>query len=401
MRSSLLTTLLTLALAFASPPSLAAEKGAKGKSGGNVAALYRYRNAQGVLVMESSIPPEYATKGYQILNSFGQVIQDVPAVTLLTDEERKAKNEMEAMSSRKDSELRKLYSAPQDAERLRDRQLEALGLKVDHAKGQLAQTMAKRKTAVEQAARMERAGNTVSPAARATIEKLTAQVAAEEREIKSYETEQKRVREQFEPIIERLRVIYPDKAGQTVTGAPAAPAGGAAVAPPPAGAPLAAPKPGAAPMPPAAAQPAGSPQGLAVKMPVTTPAPVPAKPVPAVAGSQGKPVTAPVAVQPVPLQPKPVAVPVPQPAPVAAAPAVPVKPVVVPPKPAPVAVAPAAKPQPAPLPPVAPVTKVKAKSTAPAASAEEKAEAKAKAKELLDLDEEPRTAGGLRPTGVR
>lgn len=407
--------LLALAAMAAVPPAMAVEKSSK--KGSDVPALYRYRNEQGVLVMERSIPPEYTTKGYEVLNAFGQVIQKVEPVTLLTDEQRKALSEQEKMSSRKDSELRKLYSSPQDAERLRDRQLEALGLKVDHAKGQLSQTTARRKTAVEEAARMERAGNKVPPAKIETIAKLTAQANSQEQEIKSLQQEQARIREQFDPIIARLRVIYPDKAG-TVAAQP-----GANLAPGPASAgnqtvgaaapaqstsaPPAAPAPVASrpvpPAPPAAAQQAPA------RLPATAP------PVQAPIASKPAVVPPPFTAVPQPVKPAAsAAVPPPaQQAPAAAVPAasVPAKPVASPaqaqPKPLPPVQKPVAAPAPAPkpaapaVPAVAPVTKVqvKPKPTDKASTEEEKAAAKAKAKAEMGLEDEPRSAGGLRPTG--
>ena len=40
--------------------------------------LYRYTNSEGVRVLNSSIPSEYANQGYEILNQYGQVIEVVP-----------------------------------------------------------------------------------------------------------------------------------------------------------------------------------------------------------------------------------------------------------------------------------------------------------------------------------
>jgi len=388
MRSPVpMLVLCAITLVASAPPALAVEK--SGKKGGDVPALYRYRNADGVLVMERSIPPEYTTKGYEVLNAFGQVIQTVAPVTLLTEEERKARAEVEATSSRKDSELRKLYSSPQDAERLRDRQLEALGLKVEHARGQLSQTSAKRKTAVEEAARMERAGNKVPPAKRETIERLTLQVNAQEQEIRGLQQEQVRVREQFDPIIARLRVIYPDKAG---TPAPVAgtgmPAPSAAPAVPTPGKPV-------APVPAAVQKPASTPAAPVtgkVAAPTPAPAPVPAKPAQPVPSPAPAPVAKPAVA---PVQPPPPALAAPaKPAPVAPAPQ---KPVAAPPAKPAVAAAPPPKPA---VPPVAPVSKPQAKTAASnKATEQEKSAAKAKAKAEMGLEEEPRPAGGLRPTG--
>lgn len=222
MRQTLLPALCALALAAALPDAAFAAGASKGKAG-DTGNYYRYRNAQGVLVMEHTIPPEYAGAGYQVLNMSGQVIQDVPPAVVLTEEQRKARQEAEAQSSRRDSELRKLYSAPADAERLRDRQIEALKLKVEQARGQMGQVTARRKAEVEQAARLERSGKPVPPALREGIDRLTRQVAEMELQIKSQESEQARITAEFAPVIERLKVIYPDRAGAKGPAVPAAP----------------------------------------------------------------------------------------------------------------------------------------------------------------------------------
>lgn len=393
MRPFLSPLLLAVALAGIAPVVDAAGPGAKG-SAATQAAYYRYRNAQGVLVMERSIPPEYAGKGYQVLNSFMQVIQEVPPAAVLTEEERRAKAESDVHNSRQDAELRKLYSAPQDAERLRDRQLEALGLKVEHARGQLNQTSGQRKVEMEQAARMERAGKPVPQHTRDTIDRLTRQAAEQDQQIRMLEGEQQRIRAEFEPIIARLKVIYPNKVSAPAQPAPAAstPVAAPAVAPP--AVPATAAKPAApaqsAVAPPVAAKPA---------TPAQPAVPPPAVAKPAVAAQPAVPPAPPAKPVPPPVAVKPVA-----PAP-PAAPAVPAKPAVPPPapvvaKPPVKPAAPAAPAAPA-VPPVKPVSQGKAKPSEESSKATEaeKADAKAKAKAEFNLEEEPRSAGGLRPSG--
>lgn len=186
--------------------------------------LYRYKNAQGQLMIESSIPPEYATKGYQIITPSGQVLEDIPpsqAPSLSVDEER-AKAQREAELQRQDVNLRKLYSAPQDAERQRDRQIDGIKQKQDFAKGQLSQLTSKRKAELEQAAAMERKGKPVPPETKASIERLNKQIAEQEQQVRSYDADMQRLREEFDPVIERLRVIYPNKAAPAA--APTTPA---------------------------------------------------------------------------------------------------------------------------------------------------------------------------------
>jgi hypothetical protein len=209
-------------LALAGPAALAA---GPSKSGGGY--LYRYVNDKGVQVIDSSIPPEYARKGYQVITRTGQVIEEVaPAsATALEDPAaEKARREREAGMARRDGELRKLYSSPQDAERHRDRQLDALKLKADFARGQISQLASKRTTELEAAARMERRGTAVPAEQRETIERYNRQIADLEAQVAAVEKEQQELRDEFAPIIERLGVIYPDKARPATPATPATPA---------------------------------------------------------------------------------------------------------------------------------------------------------------------------------
>ncbi len=230
MRIKLLSVTISLAFALAGTASFAAEKG-----GG---ALYRYKNDKGVLVMESSIPPEYAAKGYQILTRSGQLLETVAPVAVIDAEEAKRRREQSELGEqmiRRDGELRKLYSSPQDAERLRDRQIEAITLKVEYAKSQLSQLVSKRKGELEQAARLERQGTAVPPVIRENIERLNRQINEQDAQVKALQADSDKMRTDFGPIIERLKVIYPhkvnpdNKAVPPVAGSPApAPAAPAA-----------------------------------------------------------------------------------------------------------------------------------------------------------------------------
>lgn len=185
--------------------------------------LYKYKNDKGVMVIESSIPPEYANRGYQVISPAGHVIQTVaPAAPQEEQEAAARKRQEDAVMGRRDVELRKLYSSPEDAVRLRNRQMDSVLINVDFAKGQLLQLTNKRKLELEQAARMERKGQKVSQAMRDSIERLNRQVAEKEAQIKGYEADREKIRTDFSPIIQRLNTIYPDKALPNEVGAPAA-----------------------------------------------------------------------------------------------------------------------------------------------------------------------------------
>lgn len=226
MRSKLLVT-MALLLAVATPPALlAAEKkgGAPAKKSGSAdaGAFYRYVNDKGVTVIDSAIPPQYVSQGYDVLSRGGQLLKRVPPTVVddpADEGEAKRRREEAALMIRRDAELRKLYSSPQDAERLRDRQIDAIALKIDYAKGQLLQLTGKRKSALEQAAKLERAGTPVPKDMRESIARLNEQVSTLDKDIRTLEADKVRMRTEFGPIIERLKVLYPEKAA-AATAAP-------------------------------------------------------------------------------------------------------------------------------------------------------------------------------------
>jgi hypothetical protein len=98
----------------------------------SAAQLYRYKNEQGLMVLTQTLPAEYATKGYEILNEKGRVIKVIPPA--LTPEqiaerdaalERARLAEIEKKKQDKiDEELKLLFSHPNDAVRVLERRIQ-------------------------------------------------------------------------------------------------------------------------------------------------------------------------------------------------------------------------------------------------------------------------------------
>ena len=94
--------------------------------------LYRYKDEQGIYVLNQTIPPEFVSNGYDILNDKGRVIQIVAPA--LTSEEILARDvAVEQEKQRKiakqkqdiiDNELQQLYSHPNDAVRAVKRRIQ-------------------------------------------------------------------------------------------------------------------------------------------------------------------------------------------------------------------------------------------------------------------------------------
>lgn len=98
------------------------------------AAYYRYVNDQGVKVMNHSIPPEFAQRGYEVLNISGRVIKVVPPALTEADiqaleERQRVREEYEVLARR--------YSSPHDIEEAKLRQLERLDANIALVRGNI------------------------------------------------------------------------------------------------------------------------------------------------------------------------------------------------------------------------------------------------------------------------
>ena len=96
------------------------------------AQLYRYKNEQGNFVLNQTIPAEFVSKGYDILNDKGRVLQHIaPALTpeqISIRDAQVAKEEQRLAEKQKqdtfDQELKQLYSHPNDAVRILKRRVQ-------------------------------------------------------------------------------------------------------------------------------------------------------------------------------------------------------------------------------------------------------------------------------------
>lgn len=89
--------------------------------------MYRYKNKEGITVMDNKIPAEYASQGYEILTTSGKVIKTVPR-SLTPEEAEKLKAEKIAREERikADLELKRSYSGVKDIDAAKERNLESL-----------------------------------------------------------------------------------------------------------------------------------------------------------------------------------------------------------------------------------------------------------------------------------
>ena len=158
-----------------------------------------------------ALPEEGLYAGYDIVDSQGRVIRSVAPAP--TPEQQKALRAERAQArdverqGQRDRELLRMYAAPDDAERARDRQIAALQLNIDYARGNISQTRNRLEQEISNAARIERSGREVPENTSVVIGRYTRQIEDLEAEIVQYEADIEQVRKNFEPIIERLQII--------------------------------------------------------------------------------------------------------------------------------------------------------------------------------------------------
>ena len=172
--------------------------------------MYRYTKPDGTLAVSATLNEQAIHAGYQVLDYNGRVLRREPPAPPEEQARRRQAMAAEQQAQRqaeRDKELERLYAGPEDAVRARERQIEALELRISYATNTLAQLEEKRDQEVSLAARAERAGRPVPEGTRQAIEEYQRRMAHVRQEIAGYEKDKQAVREQYAPIIERLEEL--------------------------------------------------------------------------------------------------------------------------------------------------------------------------------------------------
>lgn len=175
------------------------------------ANLYRYENDQGVMVINDTVPPEFVHKGYDIISPNGRLIERVPRA--LTPEELAAKSAEDraaldrAKQAEADKKLLTIFSSAADAERARDRKIEAIDVNINVTRGNILKLQGDFNTAQAQAAERERAGQKVPEYLVENMDSLRRQIESAEASIIEREMEKEVIRKEYQNDIERLRYL--------------------------------------------------------------------------------------------------------------------------------------------------------------------------------------------------
>lgn len=177
--------------------------------------LYRYRNAEGNVVVDYQVPVESISGGYEVLNNDGMVIKVVPRE--LTPEERKladaeSKREQEARAEQErlrqwDESLMLRYSTVDDIEDARNRALSELQIRMSILKGNRRALKQKVEGYQAQAANMERSGMAVDVERLRSIEILQSEIASTDRDIEDRQREIAELEAAFDADIARFEML--------------------------------------------------------------------------------------------------------------------------------------------------------------------------------------------------
>lgn len=170
--------------------------------------LYRYKNNEGVLVTSSTIAPEFARKGYQIVTMSGVVLETVPAEP--TPEERAAYEKAQvdkvnaARQQEKDKELLLRYSTIEEIEVAKKRKLAEIDDKIRMLNANISTLNQQIKHEQQQAAMFERNGQPVPAATVAKINGLEQELKVSESQLSSRQQELQEETKRFEADIARF-----------------------------------------------------------------------------------------------------------------------------------------------------------------------------------------------------
>lgn len=175
------------------------------------AAMYRYTDENGQVVISNTIPQEATKRGYDILNNSGRVVETVaPAPTeeeLAAREAEKQRQKALERQQEQDRQLLKRYSHPDQAVRAMHRKIRELEGLIQLKRGNISVISSQLDSEQSRAADMERAGRTIPDATLEKIRRLESQIRDLEREISIQTREINELKAGFEADIERLEEV--------------------------------------------------------------------------------------------------------------------------------------------------------------------------------------------------
>lgn len=177
--------------------------------------LYRYKDEQGNTVIGYSVPPKYASQGYEVITKDGRLIEVIERqlsaeeLANLSDEE-KAKRTVEADRQKqieRDESLLLRYSSVDDIEDAREREMRELNIRLSILRGTIAGLKGKMEAEQRRAANIERSGRSVPDAIMKNIAAIRMELQSVTESVDKRKAEIEVVRQAYQADIDRFTYI--------------------------------------------------------------------------------------------------------------------------------------------------------------------------------------------------
>jgi hypothetical protein len=167
------------------------------------------------MVIDDRVPSEYASRGYDILNEDGVVVEVVSRELTEEELEQRGIEEKTAVAAaaeegrlkKWDESLMLRYSTIEDIEAARERALRELRIRVSILKSNTRSLKQQVENYQAVAADIERSGGTVDLARLTAIEELQSDIKVTERSIADRQLEVERVQREFQLDIDRFGML--------------------------------------------------------------------------------------------------------------------------------------------------------------------------------------------------
>jgi hypothetical protein len=180
---------------------------------------YRYTDSNGVTVITSVLPPEYATKGYSVLDSQGFVIKVVPPAKTpeeIAEEARQRRlREEQKRIAREQAEydryLQKAYTDVASIEHARDDKLATIESHISITRHELNKEQKKLDALIARAATLERAAKPVPAGLKQNIIDYQERIRKKYLFIAEKRAEQEAIRLQYDADMQRFKELIGEK----------------------------------------------------------------------------------------------------------------------------------------------------------------------------------------------
>lgn len=161
--------------------------------------IYRYKNKDGVTVLDSKIPPEYVNNGYEIVSRSGKVLKVIAPAIQGPEAERLRREKLQREEQAKeDLQLRRSYSNVADIDAAKARNLESLRGNISILQANLVSARKRLQDYQAQAAAIERGGRQLPDELLKNINNLVQEEKDMQAQIKQREQEHQEVEEKFD-----------------------------------------------------------------------------------------------------------------------------------------------------------------------------------------------------------